>query len=275
MPRRRLEGRRCLVTGATSGLGRSLARELRARGARVFATGRDPRRLDALAAEPGAEIVTFAADLTDDASREDLLAEVSRAFDGGLDLAVHAAGVGAYGRFLSHEPSVLRRIVEVNFFAAAELFRDLHPLLAAGSDPALVVLGSIVARRGLPGRSEYSASKHALAGFVDAIRAEWTTDGIGVLLVNPGFTKTEFESNLLVDTAVYPVSHRRTMTAEEVASRTLAACERRKHEVTFSLGGRTLLTINRLLPRFLDRRLGAWTRKLYSRELGEGTRPQS
>lgn len=273
MPRRELRDARCLVTGASSGLGRELTRHLARAGARVVATGRSLERLDALVHElesqgiPRGNIVAIAADLTQDADRQRLLAEVARLYDGGLDLAVQSAGVGAYGRFLSHDPSVLRQIFEINLFALAELARGLHPLLKAGRQPAMIVLGSIIARRGLPGRSEYSASKHAVAGFVEAIRAEWSRDGIHILMVNPGFTATEFEQNLLVDTAVYKVAHRRTTPASTVAGRTLKALIRGRNEATFSLGGRALLLTNRLLPRFVDWGLARWTRRLYADHL--------
>ena len=125
-------------------------------------------------------------------------------------------------------------------------------------------IGSIVARRGLPGRSEYSASKFAVAGFTEAIRAEWARDGIDVLLLNPGFTATEFERNLVVDTAVYKTDHRRTMTADRVARATLRALARGRNEVTLSAPGRLLLLVNRLAPRFVDWGLGRWTRRLYA-----------
>jgi short-subunit dehydrogenase len=271
--RARYRGVRGLVTGASSGLGRALTEELARAGAGVIATGRSVERLDALVrelegqgVEPG-RVVAVPADLTDAAERRRLFEEVARRFDGALDLLVQSAGVGAYGRFMSHEPSVLRRIFEINFFALAETTRTAYPLLCAGRNPALVVIGSIIARRGLPGRSEYSASKHAVAGLMEAIRAEWTRDGIHVLMVNPGFTRTEFEKNLLVDTAIYKVADRRTMPASTVARRTLRALDRRKNEVTFSLPGRALLAFNRLLPRFVDWGLGRWTRKLYADNL--------
>ncbi len=212
-------------------------------------------------------MVPIAADLTREDDRARLLEAAGEQFDGALDLAVQSAGVGAYGRFLSHDPSVLRQIFEVNFFALAETARGLYPLLRQGKDPAMVVLGSIVARRGLPGRSEYSASKHAVAGFVDSIRAEWRRDGIHVLLVNPGFTRTDFERHLLVDTAIYKVADRRTMTADEVARRILRALSRGRNEATYSFGGRSLLLFNRLFPRFVDWSLGLWTRRLYANHL--------
>jgi short-subunit dehydrogenase len=260
---------RTLVTGATSGLGRALALALTRRGARVIATGRSADRLEDLRREAGA-IETFAADLTDEGDRRRLIDAVASRFDGALDVAVQAAGVGAYGRFTSHDPSVLREIFEVNFFAPAELARGLYPLLRLGTRPAMVVIGSIVARRGLPGRPEYSASKFALAGLVESLRSEWTRDGIHILLVNPGFTRTGFERNLLVDTAYIKSEHRRSMAPEAVADAALRALARRKNEITLSLNGRTLLLVNRILPRLVDWGLGRWTRKLYTKHDPEG-----
>jgi short-subunit dehydrogenase len=127
----------------------------------------------------------------------------------------------------------------------------------------LVNIGSIVARRALPGRSEYSASKFAVAGFTESIRAEWAKYGIHVLLLNPGFTATEFERNLIVDTARVATAHKRVMTADEVAARTLEAVLRGRNEVTLTAEGRWLLLVNRLAPRFVDAGFARFTRRVF------------
>lgn len=266
MGRRDFRDARCLVTGASSGLGRAIALELVRAGACVVATGRSVERLDRLRVESRGGIHPHPADLTDPVELERLLDATAQQFDGALDVVVNAAGVGAYGRFESHDPSVLRRLFEINVFALAEVCRGTLPLLRRGRDPALVNLGSIVARRALPGRPEYSASKFAVAGLTESLRAEWAIDGIQVLLVNPAFTATAFDENLLIDTALYKVQHKRTMTAEAVARRTLQALRRGRSEVTLTAYGRLLLLSNRLLPRFVDWGLGRWTKRLYSRE---------
>lgn len=270
MSRQRFADARGLVTGASSGLGRALAKQLARAGARLVVTGRSLDRLTDLVSQLESEgiapgrVVPFAADLTIEEERQRLLAFVDEQYDGAIDLVVQSAGVGAYGRFLSHDPPVLRRIFEINFFAVAELTRELAPLLMRGRNPSMIVLGSIVARRSLPGRSEYSASKHALAAFVDAVRAEWSTEKIHILLVNPGFTQTSFDQNLLIDTAIFPVADRRRTSAEDVARKTLRALERGRNEVTFSPGGRTLILVHRLFPWFVNWAFGRWTRRLYS-----------
>lgn len=274
MPRRNFQDARCLVTGASSGLGRAIAVELLREGAAVLATGRSLERLGTLGPEaaalgrPPEAVHAVAADLTSDEQRAHLFDQVDRHFGGALDLVVNAAGVGAYGRFESHDQSVLRRVFEINLFALAEVCRAALPRLRRGTDPALVNIGSIVARRALPGRPEYSASKFAVAGLTDSLRAEWAIDGIHVLLINPAFTATAFEENLVIDTALYKVQHRRTMSAEAVAQASLRAIRRGRNEVTLTPYGRLLLLTNRLLPRFVDWGLARWTRRLYADELG-------
>jgi len=270
-PRRRaLRDARCLVTGASSGLGRAIALALGREGSRVVLTGRCAERLDETArsliaaGSPSENVSTVLADLTSEADRNQLIDAVSERFQGSLDLLVNAAGVGAYGRFESHSPEILREVFEINVFAPAELTRAALPLLRRGCRPAVVNLGSIVARRGLPGRSEYSASKFALAGFSESIRAEWASDGIDVLLVNPGFTATAFEENLLVNTAIFQTDAQRSMSADVVATSTLRALRLGRHELTLTLPGRFLLLVNRLFPRFVDFGFGLWTRHLYA-----------
>lgn len=272
MPRRTFARARCLVTGASSGLGRAIAGALVRRGASVLLTGRSAGRLKAARDEltplaaPGAFVKAVPADLTDSDDRRRLFDAAHETFGGALDLLVNSAGVGAYGRFESHDESVMRRVFEINVFALAEACRAALPLLRRGRRPAMITVGSIVARRGLPGRPEYSASKFAVAGLTESLRAEWKIDGIHVLLVNPAFTATAFESNLVIDTALYKVDHKRTMSADAVAEATLRALVRGKNEVTLTPYGRLLLLTNRLLPRFVDWGLGRWTRRLYSRE---------
>jgi len=268
MPRRTFRDARCLVTGASSGLGRSLAEHLARAGARVILTGRSADRLDGVIAGLVAggvdrsALISVSADLTLAADRRRVL-DIAGERLGALDLAINAAGVGAYGHFETHDESVLRRLFEVNFFALAELSRGVLPLLRLGESPALINIGSIVARRALPGRPEYSASKFAVAGLTEALRAEWAKYGISILLVNPGFTATSFERNLVIDNAVYKTSHRRTMTADQVATATLRALTHGRHEVTLTRPGRILLMANRLLPRLVDWGFHRWTLRLY------------
>lgn len=267
--RREFRGARCLVTGASSGLGEAIALKLAEVGAQLIITGRNTERLARVverAIHKGAAsdaVLSVPADLTQEGDLEQLFLQVAARFDA-LDLVVNAAGVGAYGRFESHDGQVLKTLIEINLFGLASICRRSLPYLRRGEQPTLVNIGSVVARRGLPGRSEYSASKFAVAGLTESLRAEWTIDKIHVLLVNPGFTTTAFEQNLVANTAIYQTPHLRSMTAEQVADHVLRAVIRRKKEVTLTWLGRLLLAFNRLSPRFVDWGLGRWAQRLYS-----------
>lgn len=267
--RREVRGSRCLVTGASSGLGRAIATRLALAGARVILTGRDAGRLNAAVEAirargvPAEMLLTVAADLTDPNDRARLVDEVGRGFGGALDILVQSAGVGATGHLETHDESVIRRVFEIDVFALTEMARLALPLLMKGEHACMINLGSVVARRGIPGRPEYSAAKFAVAGFTEAVRAEWSKYDIHVMLFNPGFTATEFESNLVADTAVYPVTHRRTMTPEAVADALIRAVIRKRNEVTLTTSGRLLLLVNRLLPRFVDWGFRRWTYRLF------------
>ncbi|WZP00604.1 SDR family NAD(P)-dependent oxidoreductase [Isosphaeraceae bacterium EP7] len=268
--RRTYAGARCLVTGASSGLGRALAEHLARQSALVLLTGRSAARLgevvESLVAEgvPRANLRVVAADLTVHDDRRRLIAEATTAF-GALDVLINCAGVGAYGHFETHHPSVLRSLVDLNLIALAELTRAALPLLRLGRRPSVVNIGSVVARRGIPGRTEYTASKFAVAGFTESLRAEWAIYGIHVLLVNPGFTATEFGRNLVVDTAVYATDDRRRMTADQVAAATLVALRKRKYEVTLTAGGRLLLLLNRLVPGLIHLAFNLWSLSIHGR----------
>ncbi|APW61355.1 SDR family NAD(P)-dependent oxidoreductase [Paludisphaera borealis] len=261
--RRSWNDTRALVTGASSGLGRAIAEHLVHLGATVVLTGRSAAKLDAVAHEllqSGASperIITVAADLTVDKDRQRLFDEIANRL-GALDLVVNNAGVGATGQFDTHDPWVLRRVFEINFFAMAEVCRAAQPLLSEGTAPVMVVMGSVNARRGLPGRAEYSASKFAVSGFVESIRIEWRRFGIHVLQVNPGFSDTPFDDNAVAKTARVSVSEWRTMPADAVARATLRAVARRKREITLTTRGRLLVFMNRLAPRFVDWGLSRW-----------------
>jgi short-subunit dehydrogenase len=269
MARRRLWNEtRCLVTGASSGLGQALAEHLARAGASVILTGRAADRLRLIAEsliEEGTDperLVTVPADLTVEEDCQRLFDEVATRFDA-LDLVVNSAGVGADGQFDTHDPAVLRQVFEINVFALVDVCRRALPLLALGNQPVLVNVGSVVARRGLPGRSEYSASKFAVTGFTEAIRVEWRRFGIHVLQVNPGFADTPFDHHVVASTARYSVAHHRVMSAANVARAITSAIERRKRETTLTWHGKLLVLAGKIAPRFVDWGFTRWLLKYF------------
>src|SRR5262249_44291851 len=146
------------------------------------------------------------ADVTSAEDRRRMVEEAVHQF-GGLDVLVNNAGIGATGHFADVSPDRLRKIMEVNFFGLAETTRAFLPLLRFGNYPAVVNISSIAGKRGIPARSEYSASKFAVQGFSEALRAELAKDGIDVLVICPGLTQTNFSHNMIEQKAKMPLDH--------------------------------------------------------------------
>ena len=248
-PRRRLAGLRTLVTGGSSGVGRAVALACAAGGARVLATARRAERLDDLV-RIAPSIVTLAGDITEPETRRRLLTAASERL-GGLDVVVAAAGGGAIGPFRDAAPATLRGIMELDFFAPAELVREALPLLAAGRDPAVVFVGSILARHPLPLHAEYCAAKAALASLAQALRAELAEGGIDVLLASLGPTESEFWDHLAAGERPR-WSAGRPLSAESTAAAIVAALVNRRAEVIPGWSARGYCLASRICPWLID-----------------------
>jgi short-subunit dehydrogenase len=252
--RRSIAGARILITGASQGIGKALAELAARRGAKVIAAARSDALLLELAEKvraTGGIIETVHADVTSAEDRQRMVETAKRHFRG-LDVLINNAGIGATGHFAEASADRLRTIMEVNFFGTIETTRVCLPLLRAGTRPAIVNISSIAARRGIPARSEYSASKFAVQGFSEALRAELAKDNIDVIVVNPGLTQTNFSQNMLEQKARVQMDHLRGMTPEAVAAATLRALERGSHEATLTLQGKLLVLVSRFFPRLAD-----------------------
>jgi len=263
MARRTLADRRVLVTGASSGIGRELSLALARRGARLLLSARREELLKSLADEcrqAAGSADYLAGDVTDAHYRAALLRHAAEQF-GGLDVLVNNAGISAHGPFAKSDEAVLRRVMEVNFFAATELTRHALPLLAEGREPAIVNVGSILGHRGLPFNSEYAASKFALRGWSEALRAELAGEGIDVLLVSPGTTETELFDHLVARHGDMPWGKTRGLPAAVVAEQTVRALERGRHEIFPNWRGRALVLANRLFPGVVDRLMARLARR--------------
>lgn len=185
-------GRRVLVTGASSGIGEATAREAATRGARVAMVARRRERLEAIRAElPAPDGATsFPCDLYDESARTELGAQIRERF-GVPDVLVLNAGVSQRARVEETSLDAVRKLMELNFFATVHLAQMFLSDFLARRTGHIVVISSVVGYVSTPKRSAYSASKHALHGFFDALRAEVEGRGVGVHIVCPGYVKTE------------------------------------------------------------------------------------
>ncbi|MCS7270813.1 MAG: SDR family NAD(P)-dependent oxidoreductase [Gemmataceae bacterium] len=271
MARRKLAGLRVIITGASQGIGRALAVAAAQRGMRVLAVARSAPLLEELVQQvrpSGGIIEPCVADITRPSDREAIIAAVQQHF-GGLDVLINNAGIGATGHFMDSDPQVLRQIFETNFFALAEMIRLALPLLRQGVTPAIVNISSVLGKRALPARSLYSASKFAVAGFSEALRAELVKDDIDVIVVSPGLTRTNFSRNMLEQKARLQLDHLRGMSSEAVAEATLRALEKGKVDVTLTWRGRLLVLVNRFFPALVDYLARRTVRRLFADEIAQ------
>jgi short-subunit dehydrogenase len=255
MARREIAGSRAIVTGASSGIGRAIALELGRHGADVVALARSSDKLAKLAEEfanvPG-RCEVHSGDVTDDAVRHAALRKAIETF-GGLDILVNNAGIGALGPFETSTAERLRKIMEVNFFAAAEMIRAALPTLKHGRRPIVVNVTSILGRVGIPHCAEYCASKFALEALSQSLRAELYRHGVDVLAVAPGSTNTEFFEHTIEMASHPPWVGRNGVSSESVAQATVAAIARGQRSIVPNFRGWLMCVAQRIWPGGVDR----------------------
>lgn len=178
-----------LITGASGGIGAAVARELRLRGARLLLHGSGSQALTRLGAELDAPVLPVDLAAPDGAQ---LLAEKALGSNGGVDVLVHSAGLGHYGRFDDMTPERVDELLDVNLRAPLQLTRALVPGMRAARRGHIVFLGSIAGLVGVAHEAAYAATKAGLIGLAESLRPELAGSGIGVTVVCPGAVDTGF-----------------------------------------------------------------------------------
>jgi len=245
------------LTGASSGIGWYLASELVRAGAYVVVTSRREERLQQLRksfGNPRHRLISVPGDIADPEHRQNLVDTAVREL-GGIDLIFNNAGIGAVGSFEEASPERLRRIFEVDFFGVTELTRLALPHLHKGVDPAICIVSSVLAHRGMPGKSEYCAAKFALRGWTESLRLELKPSGIDVVTISPSTTSSEFFDSLLDSDPIEKSVRFGVQSAERVAHSILGAVRKGRRELILSPGGKALVWLSRLAPGLMDRLL--------------------
>jgi short-subunit dehydrogenase len=259
---RNLQGKRILITGASSGIGKALATQLAAAGAKLVLASRSEDKLKTLADSlPGGALVV-PTDVTKEQDRQHVL---DRAVEqlGGLDVLINNAGIASWAHFADSTEEIMRQVMEVNFFAPAELIRKAIPILTNGVEPAVVNVSSMCGRRGMPAWSEYSASKYALCGLTESLRGELARFDIDILLIIPGLTSSEFSQHFLRSEGRAQIEYEKGMPPEYVASRIIRSLEKNKTETWIGSDTNWMLRVNRWFPRFVDWMIARRVKKLY------------
>lgn len=188
------------ITGASSGIGEALAYQMAAEGAKLILSARRVEALERVkkacgeVAQSRIELLPF-----DLSKPETLSSVVNKALElfGRIDILINNGGISQRSLAKDTLPEVDRRIMEVNYFGATALTKYLLPSLLSRKSGHVVNISSLVGKFSTPYRSGYAASKHALHGFFDALRAELWKHGIKVTMVCPGFVRTNISFNAL------------------------------------------------------------------------------
>ena len=254
-----MKDRRIILTGASEGIGRALALALASRGARLALAARDRGRLESLAQEcrtRGGEALAVPTDVTNQQDLEWLVAETVKSF-GGLDAVIHNAGITMWSRFDALQDfTIFERIMEVNYLAPVRLTALTLPHLRQ-SRGLIVAVASLAGLTGVPERSGYAASKHAMIGFFDSLRIELAGTGVDVSVVAPDFVVSEIHKRAIgpdgEPLGASPMMQAKIMTAEDCAARIVRAMEKRQRLLLMSRRGRLGRWLKLLAPAVIDR----------------------
>ena len=186
------------ITGASSGIGEALAKELAKQGAKLILSARNEEKLIAVkqACENADCIKVLPLDLEDYVSLKSIADKAIKLF-GSIDILVNNGGISQRSLVSETSIDVDKRIMDVNYLGTIALTKAILPHFIKIKNGQFVVTTSIVGKIGTPLRSSYAASKHALHGFFDSLRAENYKNNIAITIVCPGFVKTNISINAL------------------------------------------------------------------------------
>jgi len=247
------------ITGASSGIGKALAMQLSAAGAKVVLSARNKAALDEVAAQfPNAFVLPL--DLASSANFPELTQQILAQY-GRIDFLINNGGNSQRATANETSLEVARHLMEVNYFGPIALTKAVLPVMQKQGTGHIVVLSSIAGKFGFYLRSSYSAAKHALHGFFDSLRLEEEKNGISVTIVCPGKINTNMSLNALkADGTAHAKMDRSQgegMPADECARQIIAAVVAKKEEVL--IGGKEILAVK--IKRFAPKLFGKIIRK--------------
>ena len=249
---RRFQDKLVLITGASAGIGKACAQEFVREGARVIGTGRDLERLEALRNELGAE--SFVPLVADVAAASSMAAMVTRVLgEVGLpDIVIANAGIGHDAHFVDTSDEAWRELFEINVFGVVRTVRPFVPGMIKRGSGRVILISSVVGKRGIPHYSAYAASKFALDGIADVVRVELVGTGVTLGTVYPSSTVSEFqERTQRVGLERKPKRPHRHATIK-VARAILKMSASTRPEMLLSFEGNFMALVDKISPRLVD-----------------------
>ena len=254
-----LRDRVVLITGGSRGLGLVLARQICAVGGKVALIARDADELERAKADlarRGGAALTVQGDLLDTGQIQSAIRQIIDRF-GKIDILINNAGIIEVGPLQHMTREDFERAMRLHFWAPFELISQIVPEMRTWGGGRIVNISSIGGKLAVPHLAPYSASKFALTGFSDALRAELARDNIHVTTVTPGMMRTgshvnaKFKGKHDIEFAWFAASAAApliSMNAERAARKILAACRRGQPSLTLTFAARTAILGNALFP---------------------------
>ena len=248
-----------IITGAPSGIGLACAREFAARGGRVSLAARNTeklREIETALSESGHDVLGTPTDVSREEDCKKLVDRTIERF-GKIDILVNNAGISMRALFKDVELSVLKQLMDVNFWGTVFCTKYALPWLLE-TKGSVVGVSSIAGFVGLPGRSGYSASKFAMHGFLQTLRVENLKTGLHVLIAAPGFTGTNVRKSALAANGSQqgetPRAEDKMMTANEVALHMTKAILKRKRTLILTFKeGKMAVFLSKWWPSLIDK----------------------
>jgi short-subunit dehydrogenase len=246
-----------IITGSSSGIGLATATEFARMGAKVVLAARRVEILKQIMNslhEQGYTAIAVETDVTREEDCKKLIDTTIHEF-GKIDVLINNAGISMRALFRDVDLNVLKRLFDVNFWGAVTCTKYALPYLIK-QHGSVVGVSSVAGFVGLPGRTGYSASKYALHGFLETLRIENLKNGLHVLILCAGFTKSDIRKKALTADGTQqgftPREEEKMMQPEEVARAIAKAIRRRKNYVILTLEGKMTAMVKRIAPRFLE-----------------------
>ena len=256
---RKLSGTTAVITGATSGIGRETALQFARGGVSVVVAGRREERLRQLVSEiesTGGRALGVVTDVAEQAQVDHLIESAVEGF-GRIDTLVNNAGVAFAGRFDQMTLEDFRRVMDVNFWGAVYASKAVVPRMREQRGGGVIInVSSIFGKRGMPFQTAYCASKFALAGFSEALRAEVMSNGIDVSTIFPGAVETEIFESAANQTGMELPSFVPKFPAKALARIIVQTARFPQPEVVMALDAQAINFFNTLAPGLMDLALG-------------------
>jgi short-subunit dehydrogenase len=247
-----------VITGASGGIGASLANVFATNGSKIVIAARDSVKLDAVKVrlkKTGVEVLSCICDVSNETDCRNLINATIERF-GSVDVLINNAGISMRALFNDVSLDVIRKVMDINFWGAVYCTKYALPFLLK-SKGSIVGVSSIAGKKGLPGRTGYSASKFALEGFLETIRTENLKNDLHVLVACPGFTATNIRENALSETGESqgksPREEEKMMKPEKVALLIYNAVVKRKRDLVLTGNGKLTVWLNKFFPSLMDK----------------------